>query len=101
MKITAKLIEWAQDKGACKEGIEQAEKMIGRDVHDLKPNYRAWVMVRRPDCPINLEGLTSDYRAWVMAKRPDCPLDLDGLTNDERAWVISERPKYKPETTTT
>ena len=49
------------------------------------------VMVKRPDCPIDLEGLNSSKRALVMVNRPDCPIDLEGLNYFDRGAVIVHR----------
>ena len=45
-------------------------------------------MAHRPDCPIDMIGLTSYDRAIVMAARPDCPIDLTGLNGPERVSQI-------------
>ena len=85
MIITEELIKWAEDNGACEEGITQAKQMIGQDVHSLDTTYRTWVMARRKDCPIALNGLSPQQRAHVMVHRPECLTDLTWLTPRCRA----------------
>ena len=62
------------------------------DLNGLSSHDRACVMICRHDCPIDLTGLDSKDRAWVMVERHDCPIDLTGLSSYNRAKVITSRP---------
>ena len=61
------------------------------DLNGLSSHNKSWVMSYRKDCPVDLSELISKDQAGVMMAREDCPLDYSGLTNAQKARVIAER----------
>lgn len=93
MKITPEMITLVKKQGGCKvivDWLEEKERTWDELV-EKHPDWAVLAMTKIPDCPINLEGLTSAQKALVMIRRKDCPVNLEGLTDYDKRRVLIRR----------